>query len=247
VRALWVIIAGVVIAIRSIPPAADPPAEAAAAPRLVPITDDQSTAIVDEIQTHPHWQLQLARAWFTCTDEGLLDVYTISDDDENVAWDEHDMPPRRLSLTDGERATLRSLTSLGTQPLDGELHRNPFFVSIGDLHSGRMTYAQIAGARIDRASPAGHAIDDVFRAATDRYLAARADFVGALRVVDRRGRSIDLSALDLHERVDLADWALAQRQPRGRADAWILVDGHRVGVTMSDPRPLPWPLQRLLR
>ncbi|HTJ42709.1 MAG TPA: hypothetical protein VL463_11475 [Kofleriaceae bacterium] len=246
-RYLWVIIAAVVIAIRSIPPAADPPAAAAESVRLVPITDDESTAIIDEIMLHPSWRLQFGEAWYSCVDQGFLNVYTITDG-ENVAWDARDMPPRRLSLTDGERATLRSITSLGVKSLDGDAHRDPFLVSIGDFQAGRMSSWAMQGARIDRESPAGRALEDIFRAATDRYLQARADFVGALVVTDQIGRPIDLRDLDLRARVDLADWALAQPETsrRAKVDAWILVGGHRVGVTKLDGRPALWDLQRLL-
>ncbi|MCE9575636.1 MAG: hypothetical protein K8W52_20970, partial [Deltaproteobacteria bacterium] len=195
---------------------------------------------VDELMRHPHWQLQIGEAEWSCTWRGFANVFTLSEQD--LVWDAPGLAPRHLVLTDGERAALRSWWRLdcGDPETVGGEQFGLLLASMNGLHSGNTTFTDpMDGAPIVRGSPMGTVLESVFLSARARYVAARRAQLGDIRaeievkdwrapwprprdryhatligrhLVVRRGARVrarvDLADAQL---VDLAEWALAQR------------------------------------
>ncbi|MCE9577512.1 MAG: hypothetical protein K8W52_30465 [Deltaproteobacteria bacterium] len=232
-----------------------------------PFGPGQCVPFVDEIMRHPHWQLQVGEAWWGCIDAGFLNVFTFSDGPD-LAWEAWGMPTRRLTLTAAERETLRSAWRLSCDDLSA-VQGDRFGVlvaSIGDLRAGSAKRT-MSGAWIVLESPMGAAFLRVFAAARDRYVAARRAHLGAVHaefevtepsefrpraryhatltdrhLVVRRGNRVrarvDLTDAEL---VDIADWALAQRDAPVQVDGeeargYIDVNGQRASVDGYDRR-----------
>lgn len=208
-----------------------------------------------EVMRHPHWQVQLGRAWWSCMDRGFTDVYTITDG-ENLTWDAIGMPTRVLSLTDDERRLLRALPALSRAVPDDVRRASTYIASIGGLHVGEAGEGEMDGRRFSVASEAGAVIDSVVTAARARYVNARLAWLGDIRIIlitPKRTR-IPASALDPADLVDLADWALAPHAPPQRIldedrHGYLLIEGHRVPIIVGDftREPALAPLVRALQ